>query len=444
MLKPLLLSCTLAFSLSASTIKDFTLHKKGLGENNNTLLVIGGIQGDEPGGFNAASLLVTHYKITKGNLWVVPNLNFMSILKRSRGPYGDMNRKFADLSLNDPEYGIVKKIQKIIRHNEVNLILNLHDGSGFYNKQYIDPLHNPHKWGQSCIIDQATIGHAKYGALKNMADKAQTHINQHLITKLHHFGVKNTKTSEGDAEMAKSLTYYAMQQQKPAFGIEGSKSLPTHERVYYHLLALESFMHQMGIEYKRDFSLTPKGVWRAINHDIDVTLYNTIHLPLKNARTQLRYFPMPKDKEPDLASSTPIVGLLKNRDLYRVAYGNRRVTNLIPQYFTFDYSLESINIKADGEIKEVKIGSVLEVNRDFKVEILPKEYRVNLIGYAKKGLKNEAGVFVKKDEFLKQFSIDKSGTTFRVELYKKEKFSGMVLVRFVPPQIPSARLASLK
>ena len=109
MLKPLLLSCTLAFSLSASTIKDFTLHKKGLGENNNTLLVIGGIQGDEPGGFNAASLLVTHYKITKGNLWVVPNLNFMSILKRSRGPYGDMNRKFADLSLNDPEYGIVKK-----------------------------------------------------------------------------------------------------------------------------------------------------------------------------------------------------------------------------------------------------------------------------------------------------------------------------------------------
>ena len=83
---------------------DFTLHKKGTDPDENVLLVIGGIQGDEPGGFNAASLLVTHYKITKGRVWVVPNLNFLSIVERSRGPYGDMNRKFADLSPKDPEY----------------------------------------------------------------------------------------------------------------------------------------------------------------------------------------------------------------------------------------------------------------------------------------------------------------------------------------------------
>ncbi len=36
---------------------DFTLIKKGKQDSSNTLLVVGGIQGDEPGGFMAASLL---------------------------------------------------------------------------------------------------------------------------------------------------------------------------------------------------------------------------------------------------------------------------------------------------------------------------------------------------------------------------------------------------
>ena len=37
----------------------FTLHKLQSGVAGPTILIIGGIQGDEPGGFTAASLLVT-------------------------------------------------------------------------------------------------------------------------------------------------------------------------------------------------------------------------------------------------------------------------------------------------------------------------------------------------------------------------------------------------
>ena len=72
----------------------FTLHKLQSAVAGPTILIIGGIQGDEPGGFTAASLLVTDYEISRGEVWVVPNLNFESIIKRSRGVYGDMNRKF--------------------------------------------------------------------------------------------------------------------------------------------------------------------------------------------------------------------------------------------------------------------------------------------------------------------------------------------------------------
>ncbi len=63
----------------------FTLHELKSGRPGPTLLVIGGIQGDEPGGFTAGSLLVTDYRIERGEVWVVPNLNFESIIKRSRG-----------------------------------------------------------------------------------------------------------------------------------------------------------------------------------------------------------------------------------------------------------------------------------------------------------------------------------------------------------------------
>jgi len=91
---------------------DFTLIKKGETNDNNRLLIVGGIQGDEPGGFMAASLLSTHYTITKGSVWIVPNFNFYSIIRRSRGPYGDMNRKFAKLSTNDHDYHSIEKMKR--------------------------------------------------------------------------------------------------------------------------------------------------------------------------------------------------------------------------------------------------------------------------------------------------------------------------------------------
>ncbi len=58
----------------ASGNLDFTLHKLGT-DDGPTMLIVGGIQGDEPGGFNAANLIVSQYRITKGSVWVVPNLN---------------------------------------------------------------------------------------------------------------------------------------------------------------------------------------------------------------------------------------------------------------------------------------------------------------------------------------------------------------------------------
>lgn len=59
---------------------DFDFIKKGE-QDENTLLLIGGIQGDEPGAFMAASLIATHYDIKKGSVWLFQILTFILLLK---------------------------------------------------------------------------------------------------------------------------------------------------------------------------------------------------------------------------------------------------------------------------------------------------------------------------------------------------------------------------
>lgn len=268
-----LFSLILVFTslISANTGKfDFTLIKKGQ-ENQNTFLIIGGIQGDEPGGFMAASLIATHYEIKKGSVWIVPNLNFYSIIKRSRGPFGDMNRKFANLSQNDPDFGAVKRIKEYITDNKVKLILNLHDGSGFYRKKSINSNYSQNKWGQSSIIDQNKLTISNYGNLEEISSKVCNHINSNLIRKRDIYHVKNTKTRLGDKQMEKTLTYFAINKGKAAFGNEASKKLPLHERTYYHLLAIEKYMDIMGIEYKRSFNLKPLELKSVIDNDISIS-----------------------------------------------------------------------------------------------------------------------------------------------------------------------------
>jgi len=409
---------------------NFTLHKHQSGQPGPTMLVIGGIQGDEPGGFNAASLLTTDYSIQSGEVWVVPNLNFESIIKRSRGVHGDMNRKFKDIKDKDPEYELVQKIKSIIRDEQVDIILNLHDGSGFYRTEYIDRLHSPHRWGQSLIIDQAELVDVPFGNLAEIAEVIVNSTNGRIKDQDHSYRVKNTETRKGDREMEKTLTYYAIRNGKAAFGIEASKSFGTHYRAYYHLEMIESFMKHIGIKYKREFKLSINRVKQLIDNNIHVALYEKkMFFDLRNVRSRLRYIPMKKGAPVEFSGSNPLIAVLDNDRYYNVRYGNRSVTKLMPQYFEFDNSLESINLTVDGVATEVELGDIISVNEHFQINT-DKNYRVNVIGFTRPGLRSEQGVIINLADISRRFSVDQQGLLFRVEIYRGKQFCGMVLVDF--------------
>ncbi len=400
------------------------------------LLLLAGIQGDEPGGFNATNLFLMHYSVLKGLVEVVPVLNKPSMLRNHRGLYGDMNRKFAALDKNDPEYPTIQEIKSLIAKPNIDAVLHLHDGGGYYRPVYVDAMLNPKRWGNCFIIDQDEVKGAKFPDLLAFANNTIESINAHLLHPIEEYHLKNTRTAQGDTEMQKALTFYAINQKKSAFANEASKELPLASRVFYHLQAIEGLLNQLNIPFKRDFELNPNSVHALIN---DKSLWAKISslpkMPLFNLRPKLNHFPLPhntKIPQIPIESNAYIVGLVKNKQEVFLKYGNKLMTRLSPFYIEFDPSLEEVKMQIDNKDQMVKIGSVVEVKESFYIHAMDN-IRANVIGFSvsNENKPNEAGYTIRFKDFQKRFSLDKQERIYRIEFYKNNAFSGMILVKFV-------------
>ncbi len=412
-------------------LAELQIIKKEASPEQKVFLLLSGIQGDEPGGFNAAALIASrHYTITKGNVWVVANLNQHSIFENHRGIYGDMNRKFATLRDNDPEKKIVEEIKELIKNDRVEIVLHLHDGSGFYHDSYISSLRNPKRWGQSSIIDQEQLDNVPHGDLNGISQRIITEINENLLNDLHRYRVRNTNTAVQDKEQQLSLTFFTINQGKAAFANEASKNLPLRERVYYHLLAIEAMMHYLGIEFNRNFTLDPQTVQAALDDpSITIAFANKISLPINRIKNHITYFPMPK-KSLAYHSTNPLVHLYQKKGTYSIKYGNKTMAWLIPDYFETDETLESVQMILDNSSQLVALGSIVRAHQSFSVPKVADDVRVNIIGFSRRNLVSEHDITIHKDQIESKFTLDRNGTLVRVEFYRGQKFSGMVIVDF--------------
>ena len=422
----LLLLSTFAFGANLH----YSLIKKESSKEGNTLLVVGGIHGDEAGGYFAPMLLAKHYRIESGNVWIVPNLNFDSIIKNSRGTYGDMNRKFAKIDTKDKDFDIITDIKKLLLSPKVDLTLNLHDGKGFYRDQTINKELNPRAWGQATIIDQQQITGAKFGNLADIAKKVNKETNVELFEDLHEFNLKNTNTKAQDKEMQQSLTYFSIQNNKPAFAIETSKSITDlSQKVFYQLKTIEEFMNIMNIKYTRPFELNKETIKKLLSDDGILEIPTTkITLDLSTLKSYIKFFPMDKEKLV-YSSNNPLVAVVKEKDEYKIMNGNILVSRLKPDYTEFENSLSTVVMNVDGIKTNVKIGTTLNVKNNFLVEPI-KGYRVNVIGYSKSGVTSESGLKIEAKELVKTYAIDQSETTYMVQFYREKKFCGMITVKF--------------
>ncbi|KLE09118.1 hypothetical protein AF80_07750 [Aliarcobacter butzleri L355] len=423
----------LVINLFAVTNRDFSIYKKEAQTPSHTLLIIGGIHGDEPGAYFAPAFFEKYYKITKGSVWVIPNINGDSIIANQRGIYNDMNRKFSVIEKDDPDYFIIERVKKIILDKKVDLILNLHDGHGFYRETHENAIFNPKAWGQATIIDQDKInGLDKFGDLDKIATQVKNNLNKDkLFQEFHSFGVKNTQTKFKDEQMQLSLTYFAITNNKPAFAIETSKNITDlTEKVIYQLKSIEEFMKIMDIEFQRDFDINNyEEVKKRLFDFGEVKINENIAFDLSDTRKILRFIPLKKENnEFKFENALGATKIVDNK--YEVYIGNINVTNLFPQIFDVKEYKDSIKIEVDGKVINTKLGEVIDVKNSFKI-VKNDFFRVNVIGFSKAGVDSEDDILLKKSDMVDSFSIDTNNKQYRVEFYKDNNFYGMITINFV-------------
>lgn len=415
-----------------ATNTPFDLYKKETNPNQHTLLVIGGIHGDEPGGYFAPAILEKYYKIKSGNLWIIPNINADSIMANSRGIYGDMNRKFSSIDESDNDFITINKVKDIILDKKVDLILNLHDGHGFYRNKYENAIFNPNAWGQATIIDQEKMnGLEKFGNLDEIATKVTNILNEdNLFQNYHSFGVKNTQTKFKDEQMQLSLTYFAVTNNKPALAIETSKNITELTyKVIYQLKSIEEFMKIMDIKFERDFDINNyKEIESRIFDFGKVKINDNITLELSDIKNNIRFVPL--KKEDNKFDFTHTLARVKyNDNIYEIYIGNIKISDLYPQVFDVSTTNNKIKIVVDNKEIETSFASQIDIKNDFK--IVKSDFRVNIIGFSKDGLDSEDNILIKKSDIQENYSIDNNKTKYRAEFYKDGKFYGMIVLNFL-------------
>ncbi len=262
----ILLCAAAAFSLNAipersehevyfkNTEYELNIYRITGEEPGPTVLIIGGIH-NEPGGYLTADSYVD-IALKRGNLIVVPRENFQTIIDDKRGILRDMNRLFNLKEArfeNDHAMKIVTILKELIA--ESDMMLNLHDGWGFYRNEYVDELHNPLRLGQSIIADTDILtvpGSDKRIPLQEIGETICALVNKEIENEDHFFQFNNHNTYSDDTQFIEqrgSATFYALSNHHiPAFGIETLKIIEDVELVVrYQTIIVNAFLKEYGV-----------------------------------------------------------------------------------------------------------------------------------------------------------------------------------------------------
>ncbi|NQZ11049.1 MAG: succinylglutamate desuccinylase/aspartoacylase family protein [Algicola sp.] len=224
-----------------------------------TMLIIGGMH-NEPGGYVTADLFADT-RLKKGNLIVVPRANMPAIVNNKRGINNDMNRTFVDKSAQHHQHiyedDIVSILKSLIAKSDV--LLNLHDGYGFYRPEWESELANPKRWGQAIITDRNQFKSNKNDKMLMLGKRAQSVVDKvNLLVQNpdHRFHYKNTRTKDQDSihkEQRRSATFYALYEQGiESYGIETSKNIRSLDlKVTYQTMIVNAFLEEFDIIVER-------------------------------------------------------------------------------------------------------------------------------------------------------------------------------------------------
>ncbi len=442
-------------------------------ESGKTMMIIGGIQGDEPGGYLAADLYADML-LEKGNLIVVPRANFNSIKQNTRGVNGDMNRKFsANSSITyDNDLDIVDILKSLIQKSDV--LLNLHDGSGFYYPEHISEIRNPMRYGQSIIADASRYSVTEKNVidLESPAKRVIAKVNQNIKNNDHLFRFNNHNTLSKNSkhkEQRKSATFYALTEAGiPAFGAETSKDIKQVEiKVKYQTLIINAFMAEYEIipEHPSVFLPVP---------ELDHLVINIPGYPNPFAVENGDMLSLPPGTSIHVSSvvanykrgiSIDILGVGNTNDMDRVTVINSptRIQVYKDAYLCGEVKIDTtseLSIQSPGRLKQIEInignknvvvsesdtlhiikGDIIKIVNAWTAEHCQSGFRINFEGFVGNKKVNDAedrGYTIDTAlDLMNDWSIDDKRALYRIvaESLPSKKIIGMAYIALDEPEI---------
>ncbi|ADD69739.1 conserved hypothetical protein [Denitrovibrio acetiphilus DSM 12809] len=430
--------------------------------DGKTMFIVGGIQGDEPGGFLSADLY-SDLRLEKGNLIVIPRANFKSIILYDRGPDGDMNRRFQ----KNPKEEDMDKVVEIIKQlmSESDVFLNLHDGWGYHTPTYIDKWRNPYRFGQSVITD-ADVYQCADGTeldLRTHADKVLEETNKKIGDEqyhMHYFNTKTQNTGTKFAEMRKTATYYALRTYcLPAYAIESSKNLPTTEmKILHHNYAVNEFMKLYDIvpEAPTIFLKKPKMDYAVINVNDEPKIVEegSSILIREGDVCEVTHIEGNYDrgvscdilgygdlndyrKKVEMKGDSVIVFRKDNNKMGTIKIKVKK-NNGTGHYFVFIVKHNGVK-KAllSGDTLKTKVGDEIEFLSAFSDVSCGNEYPINLKGYVPPSISYNNGddrgfnIKLNPNDFMRKYSADKAGMAYPVVVNHKGAEMGSFMLKMV-------------
>ena len=124
-------------ALLPSTDWTTPLYAKHSGREGLHVLVLGGVHGNEPGGWAAATEVV-NWRVAAGSLLVAPRANLRATIafQRTLPELGDLNRLYPGSERHIlPMSRMAHAIVQTVREYRIDLVLDLHESWGFFNER---------------------------------------------------------------------------------------------------------------------------------------------------------------------------------------------------------------------------------------------------------------------------------------------------------------------
>lgn len=413
-----------------------------------TVLIFGGIHGDEPGGYFSSEIL-SGIKLTKGRLIIVPRVNYPSIMMNRRQVHGDMNRKFVpEHNPEDPDAEVVKVLKELM--GEADVFVNQHDAYGFHRETYINKMYNQSRYGQSLIIDSPVFHSRRWKKeikLAEIGKRIMDRGNKKIENRKHHFGFwdhNSVDRKTNHLEMRKSATYYALTYHSiPAFGLETSKDLPTlSHKVKYQLIMLKEILLEFGLEIS---SYPSPRVHPPALHWVEF-LKNGKDTIRVNGNTNLRLQPGDRIEVKRIFSnyqtglSANIEGWGSLNDIDKEYEFQKNVTIQVKKnHLTIGRvylrrfhksSVREITVDVNGQQQVIPNWGKLEVPEGQYFNILGTQppfprTRFDVRGYsAGPGKRDDSNQDIYSHQLIDRFSFKKQGDIYFVKIYTSGRFAG--------------------